>query len=89
MQRSRTEAIRTQIQPSKLKREITNMTNSLNPKKTYGQPSEQLFPKRWLLSNPERNKNNMNTRKVKRHRNSDTKNKKQRTTAKLPHWNGQ
>ena len=51
MQTSGTEAIRTQIQPSKSKREITNITNSQNTKKTYVQPSEQLFPKRWPLSN--------------------------------------
>ena len=43
MQRSGTEAIRTQIQPSKSKREITNNTNSQNTKRRYGQPSEQLF----------------------------------------------
>ena len=73
MQRSGTEAIRTQLQPSKQKREITNITNSQNTKRTYGQPSEQLFPKRWPLSNRSRTKNNMNTRKVKRHRNADTK----------------
>ena len=72
MQRSGTEAIRTQIQPSKPKREITNITNSQNTKRTYGQQSEQLFPKRWPLSNRNRTKD-MNTRKVKRHRNSDTK----------------
>ena len=41
--------------------------------RTYGQPSEQLFPKRWPLSNPNRTKINMSTRKVKRHRNSDKK----------------
>ena len=46
MQRSGTEAIRTQLQPSKLKREITNITNSQNTKITYGQPSGQPFPKR-------------------------------------------
>ena len=45
MQRSGTEAIRTQIQPSKPKREIIDITNSQNTKRTYGQPSEQLFPK--------------------------------------------
>ena len=50
MQRSGTEAIRTQIQPSKPKREITNITNSENIKRAYGQPSEQLFSKRWPLS---------------------------------------
>ena len=48
MQRSGTEAIRIQIQPSKPKREITNITNSQNTKRTYGQPSEQLFPKLGL-----------------------------------------
>ena len=45
MQRSGTEAIRTQIQPSKPKREIAKITNSQNTKRTYGQPSEQLFSK--------------------------------------------
>ena len=89
MQRSGTEAIRTQIQPSKSNREITNITNSQKTKRPYGQPSEQLFPKRWPLSNQNRTKNNMNTRKVKRHRNSDTNNRQQRTTTKLPPWNGQ
>ena len=54
MQRSGTEAIRTQIKPSKPKREITKIINSQNTKKTYGQPSEQIFPKRWRLSNPNR-----------------------------------
>ena len=34
MQRSGTEAIRTQIQPSKPKRKITNITNSQNTKST-------------------------------------------------------
>ena len=47
-------------------------TNRQNTKRTYGQTSEQLFPKRWSLSNPNRTRN-MNTRKVKRHLNSDTK----------------
>ena len=49
MQRSGTEAIRTQLQLLKPKREITNITNSQNTKRTYGQPSEQLFPKRWPI----------------------------------------
>ena len=61
MERSETEAIRTQIQPPKSKREISNITNSQNTKRTYGQPSQQLFPKRWPLSNRNRTKNNMNT----------------------------
>ena len=51
MQRSGNEAIRTQNQPSKPKREITYITNSQNTNRTYGQPSEQLFPKRRPLSN--------------------------------------
>ena len=72
MQRSGTEAIRTQLQPSKPKREITNIKNSKKTKRTYGQPSEQCFiSKRWPLSNRNRTKHNMSTRKVKRHRNSD------------------
>ena len=72
MQSSGTEATRNQTQPPKPKREITNITNSQNTKRTHGQPSEQLFPKRWPLSNRNRMKNNMNTIKVKRHRNSMT-----------------
>ena len=64
MQTPGTEAIRTQIQPLK-------PGNIL--KRAYGQPSEQLFHKRWPFSNPNRAENNMNTLKVKRHRNSDTK----------------
>ena len=86
MQRPGTEAIRTQIQPSNPKWKITN---SQNTKRTYGQLSEQLFPKRWPLSNPKRAKINMNKHKVKRHRNSDTKNRQQRTTTEIPPWNGQ
>ena len=68
MQRPGTAAIRAQIQPAKPKREITKITNSQNTNRTYGQPSEQLFSKRWPLRNPNRTKNNMNTRNVKRHR---------------------
>ena len=63
MQRSGIEAIRTQTQPSKPKREITNITKSQNTKRTYCQASEKLFPKRWPLSNRNRTKDNMNTRK--------------------------
>ena len=54
IQRPGTEAIRTQIQPSKPKREITKNANSQITKRTYGQPSEQLYCKRWPLSNPNR-----------------------------------
>ena len=71
MQRSGTETIRTKIKPSKPKREIAKITNSQNTKRTYDQASEQLFPKSWSLSNPNRTKNNMNKRKVKGLRNSD------------------
>ena len=60
MQRPGTEAIRTQIQPPKPKGGILKLQM-----RTYGHPSEQLFSKRWPLSNPNRTKNNMNTRKVK------------------------
>ena len=65
MQRPGSEAIRTQIQPCKPKREISKITNSKNTNRTYGQPSMQLFPERWPLCNPDRSKINMNTRKVK------------------------
>ena len=41
--------------------------------RTFGQPSGQLFPKRWSLSNPNRTKSIMNKHKVKHHRNSDSK----------------
>ena len=73
VQRSGAEAIRTQIHPSKPKQEITKITNSQNTKRTYGQMSEQLFPKRLPLSNLSRYKNKINTHKVKCHRNADTK----------------
>ena len=36
MQRSGTEAIRTQIQPSKPKREISKLTNKQSTKRNYG-----------------------------------------------------
>ena len=80
MRTSGTEATRSQIQASKPKRGIMI-------KRTYGQPSELIFSKRLSLSNPNRTNNNMNTRKVKRHRNSKTKNRQQRITTKLPPWN--
>ena len=57
IQISGTKAIRTQIQPSKPKKEITKITNSQNTKRTYDQPSEQLFPIRWSFSNSNRTKN--------------------------------
>ena len=127
MLRSGNERIRTQIQPSKPKREITNISlcilticnisyfpfcflgliwvliasfpdfcirftfiiNSQKTKRTYCQSSDQLFPKRWPLSNRNRTKNDINTHKVKRDRNSDTKSRQQRSTTELSSWNGQ
>ena len=62
--------MRSQIHPSKPKREITKITNSQNTKRTYGEQSEQLFPKRWPLSNPNRTKIDKNKLKVKRTRNT-------------------
>ena len=53
-----TEAIRTQIQPSKPKREITKITDSQNTKRTYGQPSEQLFKKKVATQQPKSKKVN-------------------------------
>ena len=41
---------------SKQKREMIKITNSQNTKRIYDQPSEQLFPKRWPVSNPNRTK---------------------------------
>ena len=80
MQRLGTEA----SQPSKSKRKINRITNSQNTNRTYGRPSENLFPKRGPLSHQNRTKNDINAHKVKRNRNSDTKNKQQRTTTELP-----
>ena len=55
MQRSGTEAIRTQIQPSNPKREIAKITNSQHTMRTYGQPSEQLFSKKVATQQPKPN----------------------------------
>ena len=41
--------------------------------RTYSQPSGQLFPEGWPLSNPNRARSIMNNYKVKHHRNSDSK----------------
>ena len=51
MQRSGTEAIRTQLQPSKPKREITNIANSQNAKRTI---VNRVITKKWPLSNQNR-----------------------------------
>ena len=82
-QRTRTEAIRRQISLSKPKWKITKILIRQNTMRTNGQPSGQLFPKRWSLSNPNRTKCIINKHKVKHHRNSDTKNRQQRTTSEL------
>ena len=42
MQRPGTEAIRTQIQPSKPKREITKITKNQNTKRTYGYMGKKI-----------------------------------------------
>ena len=86
MQRSGTEAIRTQLQSKKNKTGNNYYNyNSQNTKTTNDEPSEQLCPKMWPFSNRNRNKNSMNTPKVKRHH-SYTKNRQRRTTTKLPPW---
>ena len=54
MQRPGTKRNRTKIKTYKQEWEITKITNSQNTKRTYGQPSEQLFPKRWPLENKRR-----------------------------------
>ena len=67
MKKSGTEAIRTKTKPSTPKRKITNISNSQNTKRTNGQPSEQLFPKRWPLSNRNRTKNQRTNGPVNAH----------------------
>ena len=52
MQRSGTETIKTQIQPSKPKREITQITNSQNTKKTYGIRVSSFFQKNVATQQP-------------------------------------
>ena len=71
MQSPGTEAMRTEIQPSKPKWEITKITNSQNTKRKYIWSTEGVAI----------------SQKVASHRNSDTKNRQQRTTTKLPPWN--
>ena len=67
MQRPGNEAIRTQIHPSKPKREIIKITNSQNTKRTYGQP-RSYFPKTGHSATQPKLKIILT-----RHRNSDTK----------------
>ena len=47
------------------------------------------FPKGGHSATETELKNNINTRKVKRHRNSDTKTGNREQKKKLPPWNGQ
>ena len=82
MQRPGTKAIQNPNESLKLKREITKIINIQDTKRTYGLPSEQLFPYRWSLSNPNRTKNNIKTRKVNV---IETLSPKQATGQ---HWNG-
>ena len=58
MQKSGTEAIRTQLQPSKSKREITKITNSQNTKKHVVKRLSSSFPKGGHSAIENHNKNN-------------------------------
>ena len=49
-------------QPQIQQQETTKTANMQNTKRTHGQPSEQLFPKKWSLSNPNRTKSNLITK---------------------------
>ena len=83
-----TEANKTPIPSSKPKRKTTKIANRHNIKRTYGQPSEQLFPKGWPLRNSNRTKIiyiNIRLNVTE----TNTKNRQQRTTTQPPPWNGQ
>ena len=73
MQRSGTEAIRTLIKPKQTKRKIIKIQIVKIQREYMVNRVSSYFQKRWPLSNQDRTKNNTNTRKVKRHQNSDTK----------------
>ena len=62
MQRPGTETIKIQIQPSNHSWKQLRI-QIIKTQRTYGQPSEQLVPERWPLSNPNRTKNNKNIHK--------------------------
>ena len=79
----------------------TKMGNKQNHKQTRYNENKWLtewaaiLPKRWSLSNPNRTKSIINNHKVKHHRNSDTKNRQQRTTSEqalersvMNYWGG-
>ena len=72
MQRSRIEAITTQTQPSKPKREITNIQIVKIQREHMVNRVSSYFPKGGHSATETELKSNMNTHKVKRHRNSDT-----------------
>ena len=84
-QRLGTGAIKSHIPLTKLEKNA----NSQNRKGTYGQLSEQLFPKRWLLSNLSRTKNYINKDKMESHKYCDNKHRQQRATTDLPPRNSQ
>ena len=52
----------------KTKREITKITKVKIKREHYGQLSKQFFPKRWPLSNLNRNENNLYRHEVKQRR---------------------
>ena len=53
-------------------RNSKNTREHIKDERTYCQPSEQLFLKKVATQQLKLNKNNINTRKVKHHRNCDT-----------------
>ena len=59
------------------------ITNCQNTKRTCGQPSGQLFSKKWLLSKLNRTINHMYTCKPKCQINADTKNRQMRITTEI------
>ena len=75
---------------SALQNQTVTGKNSNNKKSKYiiiyGKPSDQLFPKRWPLSNPDQTKDTINKYKVKRHKNYDINNRQQRATTELTPW---
>ena len=77
-----TGAIKSQIPLLKPKWEINKNTNRQKTMRTNGQPSVQLFPKRWSLNSQTRTKSIMNKHKVKHHQIFDTT-----TGQREPHQN--
>ena len=77
MQRLGSEAIRTQIEPSKPKREMIKIINSIVQREHMDNRVSSYFPKGGHIATQIEQENNMNTRMVKRHRYSNTKNRQQ------------